>query len=486
MWAIRLQTALVIALFLGSLATVLFSTFLTLLLPQNEFEVRDRLRAASQRMAEAAAPELPSLQVEGGRPFEAHNAKLRGIATKVLADYPGVEGGFYLDAGFEKFAGYAFPTDPQGFALLPSDGPLLKGKLLPKGKGPPPPRPGRGDEPPPKEKPFILLQAQKSLSLAAGEFQFDVRTVGPSRVAILTEPAGPERPARLATWTMFRITRPESTVDQLRRFQVSTAMALGGIALAVVLTLNLGRTLKRQRLEQERLRGDQDRLRDELRRSEHLAALGTQLAGVAHEVRNPLAGIRSTVQLWQRWPDMARSPESLDAVIRAVDRLNEIVSAFLYFSRADCVERLPVKVNEVLTETLKLLEVEAAAQAVVVKFNLEPDLPLVQGSANGLRQVFLNLATNALQAMPQGGRLECSTRLLAPKDRIEIRFADTGSGITSDAQKHLFEPFFTTRFDGTGLGLALCREIVLQHGGQIELGTGGQGTTFRVILPVAQ
>ena len=477
LWGIRLQTALVIALFLGSLATVLFSTFLTLLLPQSEFEARDRLRAASKRMAEAAAPEFSSLQVEAGRPFDALDAKLRGIAAKVLADYPGVEGGFYLDAGLEKFVGYAFPTDPPDSVLLPSGDPPLKGKLHPKGKGPPPPRPGLRDEPPPKEKPFILLQAQKSLSLDPGEFHFDVRAVGPSRVASLTEPVGPDRPARLATWTMYRITGPENTVDQLRRFQISTGLALGGIALAVVLTLNLGRTLKRQRLEQERLR-------EELRRSEHLAALGTQLAGVAHEVRNPLAGIRSTVQLWQRWPDMARSPESLDAVVRAVDRLNEIVSTFLYFSRADCAERHPVNVNDVLAETLKLLEAEANAQAVVLKVDLEPALPLVLGSANGLRQVFLNLATNALQAMPQGGRLECSTRSLA-QDRIEIRFADTGSGIPSDAQKHLFEPFFTTRPNGTGLGLALCREIVLQHGGQIELGAGGQGTTFRIILPIS-
>jgi len=487
-WSIRLQTALVIALFLASLATVLFSTFQTLLLPQHEFEVRDRLRKASQRMADAAEPELASLQGGGGRPFEALNEKLRAISNQVLVDFPGVEGGFYLDAGSDRFTGYAFPTDQHDPVLPPPGGPPPSRKLKPppNGEGPPPPRPGRGDDPPPKEKPFIRLQAQNSLTLDPGELQFDVRIVGPSRVAILTEPVGPDRPARLATWTMFRITKRENTVDQLRRFQVSTGLALGGIALAVVLTLNLGRTLKRQRLEQERLRLDQDRLREELRRSEHLAVLGKLLAGVAHEVRNPLAGIRSTVQLWERLPDMARSPDSIHTVIRAVDRLNEIVSRLLYFARVDNDERQHVSVNSVLTETLNLLEAQAASQSVAIERNLDPRLPSVSGSANALRQVFLNLATNALQAMPQGGRLRCSTRSLPQNHLIEIRFSDNGSGISPEDRKHLFEPFFTTRPDGTGLGLALCREIILQHSGQIESEAGGPGATFKVVLPAAR
>jgi signal transduction histidine kinase len=168
-----------------------------------------------------------------------------------------------------------------------------------------------------------------------------------------------------------------------------------------------------------------------------------------------------------------------------VDRLNEIVSTLLYFSRADCAERQSVEVNELLTETLGLLEARATAQAVSLQVDLEPDLPNIQGTANGLRQVFLNLATNALHAMPEGGRLHCSTRSLPQNHVIEIRFADTGSGISPEDREHLFEPFFTTRPNGTGLGLPLCREIVLQHGGQIKLEAGGQGTTFLAVLPAA-
>ncbi|TMQ32461.1 MAG: histidine kinase, partial [Planctomycetota bacterium] len=240
---------------------------------------------------------------------------------------------------------------------------------------------------------------------------------------------------------------------------------------------NLGRSLKRQRL-------DQERLREGLRRSEHLAGLGKLLAGVAHEVRNPLAGLRSTVQLWQRLPDTARTQGSMEAVVQAVDRLNEIVTRLLYFSRADRDERQPVPINEVLSETLKLLEAQAANQGVALEFDLQPELPDVLGSASALRQVFLNLATNALQAMPHGGQLRCRTRYELRE--VEILFADTGPGVSPEDRQHLFEPFFTTGPEGTGLGLALCREIVVHYGGQIDLmSSDGPGASFRVMLPVA-
>jgi len=283
---------------------------------------------------------------------------------------------------------------------------------------------------------------------------------------------------------MFRVTKPEDLARQVVRYQVSTGLALGGIMLAVVLTLNLGRTLQQHRLDQERLRREQERLREELRRSGHLAGLGKLLAGVAHEVRNPLAGIRSTVQLWERLPETSRTPTSMAAVIHAVDRLNDIVTRLLYFSRADSTERQAVQVNQVLLETLELLRAQAATQSVSLECDFEEGLPAVLGAASALRQVFLNLATNALQAMPSGGRLCCTTGFQPATKTVEVRFADTGPGISPEEQQHLFEPFFTTRPEGTGLGLALCREIVLQHGGRIELLPGvGSGATFRVVLP---
>ncbi len=437
----RVQTALVVLLFLGSLAALTVNSVAALLLPQREQTLRDRVRAAAGRLArEAAALALTAPEDE-----------LAAAAEAVLADAPETEGGIYL-ADEDLFAGYAFPTGGEEGG-----------------------RTHRRHDPPPKEAPFIRFQAQQSLSSAPGEVVVQTRTVGPSRVAVATAPVGSDRPARRAAWAMVRLTGPDQQQAALGRYQVSTGLALGGVVLALVLTANLGRTLRRERATREKLR-------DELRRAEHLAALGKLLAGVAHEVRNPLAGIRSTVQLWQRLPEQALTPASMDAVIGAVDRLDAIVRRLLVFARSDQDERRPVDLNGVVAETLELLKAQAEAQRVSLAAELAPDLPFVTGSPQALRQVVLNLATNSLQAMPDGGRLDCGTRLR--DGAVELRVADTGTGIAVADRAHLFEPFFTTRPDGTGLGLALCREIVLRHGGRIELEPADAGTAFRVLLPL--
>ncbi len=140
-----------------------------------------------------------------------------------------------------------------------------------------------------------------------------------------------------------------------------------------------------------------------------------------------------------------------------------------------------------LTETSQLLQAQAAEQAVSVKLELEPNLPAVLASPSALRQVFLNVAKNALQAMPHGGELRFASRSQPVDHTVEIVISDTGIGVPDDARAHLFEPFFTTRPEGTGLGLAICREVILQHDGVIELVSGADaGAVFRVVLPTGQ
>jgi signal transduction histidine kinase len=462
-WSNRWQAVVVAVLFLGSLAALLVNTFATLALPERELRARQELREAGRKMAEKAAPVVVAAPVPTAEEVPKWDRQLHGIATAVLAEYPGVEGGFYLTAGGGVFAGYAFPTSTHEQE----------------------PDAARR-EPPPLETPYIRLQAQESLALGTEEPLVNVRDVGPSRVMFLAEPVGDIRPAPAAAWVMFRLVDPEQLRNDVRRYQFSSLLALGGLGLAVLLMLNYGRTLRRQRSEQEALRG-------ELRRSEHLAALGKLLAGVAHEVRNPLAAIRSTVQLWQRLPEQSRTAGSMEAVVQAVDRLNEIVTRLLYFARSDSAQRQTVQVNEVLTETSQLLQAQADEQGVSVELDLEPNLPAVLASPSALRQVFLNLATNALQAMhhnhPADGarRLRFVSRARRQDRSMEIVVSDTGTGVSNDARAHLFEPFFTTRPEGTGLGLAICREIVLQHDGKIELVSGdGTGAVFRVILPTGE
>jgi two-component system sensor histidine kinase HydH len=447
----RVQVALVIVLFLGSLSVLLFNTFSVLGLSRREDEVRGKLRDAARRMVERSRPISEELDKTGESTADT-DRQLREIAAQALADMPGVEGGFYL--GFEdRFTAYAFPTGDHG-----------------------PKRHARTD-PPPLEAPYIRVQSRQSVELPPGEFLVTVRNVGPSRVAFLTEPVGTGRPATLVVWVMVRLSGPKQMETKVTRYATSTGLALGSVVVALLLSWNLSRTLERQRAYQERLR-------DELRRSEHLAALGRLLAGVAHEVRNPLAAIRSTVQLWQRLPDQARTPESMLAVVSAVDRLDDLVARLLHFSRADGIDRKAVDLNQLIVESLALVEAQATAQNVLLDPQLTPGLAPVAGSANALRQVVLNLLTNALQAMPSGGRLRCSTRWVPASRMIELRVEDTGHGVAEADRPRLFEPFFTTRPEGTGLGLALCREIILGHGGRIELESSGpDGSVFLVVLP---
>jgi two-component system sensor histidine kinase AtoS len=273
---------------------------------------------------------------------------------------------------------------------------------------------------------------------------------------------------------MVRVTGPAELQAQARRNLVSAVLGLGGIVLALALTFRLERSLRRSRAEQ-------DRLATELRQAEHLAWLGRLLAGVAHEVRNPLAGIRSTVQLWQRLPETARSPAALEAIVHNVDRLEGLVGRLLLFARSGHEPARPADLGALVGEAFDLLRARAAEQKVELIADLEERV-IVQGAAGPLGQVVLNLLLNALQAMPAGGRVTCRTRRVGA-DQVELTVIDTGPGVPAEVRAHLFEPFFTTRAEGTGLGLALCREIVEQHGGRIDLVGDGPGATFRVVLP---
>jgi signal transduction histidine kinase len=233
---------------------------------------------------------------------------------------------------------------------------------------------------------------------------------------------------------------------------------------------------------------------ERMKERERLAALGQMAAGLAHEIRNPLGSIKGAAQVLE--PISAESADTstkefLGIIVEEVDRLNKIVSQFLDYARPYRGDQKPLDANDVVRKTLQLIEKETQAVRVETSTSLVDGLPPVRADAEQLRQVFLNLALNAVQAMPQGGQLAVSTSLRRSTRRgaaaafLEVRFRDTGVGIPPQDLRNLFIPFFTTKDKGTGLGLPISQRIIENHGGTIEVRSQpGAGATFTVLLPV--
>ncbi len=246
-------------------------------------------------------------------------------------------------------------------------------------------------------------------------------------------------------------------------------------------------------------------LYERMKERDRLAALGQMAAGLAHEIRNPLGAIKGAAEFIAPMAD-GRLPEDAGDFVRIVieetRRLNRVVSQFLDYARPWRGDENPLDVNDVLQKTVavlrQIIDEQASEQpdsvSTQVVLELLPDLPQVRGDAEQLKQVFLNLALNAVQAMAgkQDGPaiLQIATglrpvgRLGTVLHHVEIRFADKGSGIDPQAMKNLFIPFFTTKERGTGLGLPISQRIVENHGGFIEArNRPGGGATFVVVLP---
>jgi two-component system, NtrC family, sensor kinase len=228
-------------------------------------------------------------------------------------------------------------------------------------------------------------------------------------------------------------------------------------------------------------------MRVRLMESDRLAAVGELVAGVAHEVNNPLSSISAFAQLLLRDGTLTPSQrESIDVIRAETMRASQVVKDLLAFARRSEPQRVPIDLNGVVTRTLRMRQYQFAESSVRVEQELTPDLPAVLGDARQLQQVCLNLITNAVQAMATrgGGKLVLRTALTDHTVVLDIQ--DTGPGISAAARAHIFEPFFTTKNEGegTGLGLSVSYGIISAHGGKIDvIATGAEGTTFRVALP---
>ena len=224
----------------------------------------------------------------------------------------------------------------------------------------------------------------------------------------------------------------------------------------------------------------------QLVQAEKMSALGQLAGGLAHEINNPLSGILGLAQLaLEAVPAGTQSHADLKEIEKAVFRCKKIISSLLSFARQEKTRMEPVNVNEAIEETLVLCARQMELKGVKIARDLEPGLPLATADFQQLMQVFLNLSTNAGDAMVEGGTLTVATRAAGARE-IEIIFSDTGCGMPREIMDRIFDPFFTTKpvGKGTGLGLSVCLGIVNKHNGRIKAESEeGKGSKFRIFLP---
>lgn len=243
---------------------------------------------------------------------------------------------------------------------------------------------------------------------------------------------------------------------------------------------------KSQQTATELARANEELLKAEaaVRRSERLAALGQLTAGLAHELRNPLGTIRASAEMLRKFSgeEGTVGREMTDYITSEVDRANSLVTRFLEFARPLPLKPAPTDVHEVLDKAVQLYERSADRPEVSVYKNYDPTVRPVRMDGEWMERVFYNLLRNAAEASPAGATVTLKTRTV--DGNVEVAVIDRGSGITAEHLESIFNPFFTTKPNGVGLGLAIVSKIIDEHGGHITVESEpGQGSVFRVLLP---
>jgi PAS domain S-box-containing protein len=240
--------------------------------------------------------------------------------------------------------------------------------------------------------------------------------------------------------------------------------------------------------ERKRAEAQLQRQREVLYQNEKLAALGTLAAGIAHEMNNPLGIMTTRIEVMlleaeeQRLPPQVR--EDLQVLHRAGQRVARIAASLRSFARQSAGDRQSVELATIVDEALLLMTKPLAADNIQVRTTLDRTLPPIVGDVTALHQVLMNLLTNAREAMPEGGEIAIETTGAERSGWVRLRVTDTGTGIAPEEISKVFDPFYTTKRTGTGLGLSVTYGIVHEHGGTIDVRSQvGLGTTFTVDFP---
>jgi hypothetical protein len=248
---------------------------------------------------------------------------------------------------------------------------------------------------------------------------------------------------------------------------------------------DLGRNFNQMVLQLRESRAEIERLhRTQMSRAEHLATLGELATGLAHEIRNPLAGIAGVIEIIGRdLPSTSPARSVVKEVRQEIARINHIVTDLLHTARPHPPTVRKSDLNTTVEHAVMLGRQQAIAKSIDIVLLKDPSLPEVEHDSDQIHQVLLNLLLNALQAIDANGKITVTVRTYGAEAIVEV--TDNGRGIAADHLPNIFRPFYTTKGDGTGLGLSLARRIVEDHHGRIDVTSAvGQGTTMAVILPL--
>jgi PAS domain S-box-containing protein len=227
------------------------------------------------------------------------------------------------------------------------------------------------------------------------------------------------------------------------------------------------------------------RTKEALIRSERLAAIGRMSAHVTHEIRNPLSSIGLNAEMLRDAAEGGEAETLCEAIIREVDRLTAITEEYLKFARLPRPELVAFDIGELLTTIAVFVRRDCEAANVKLLLEVPAELPAIQIDADQIRQAILNLVRNAKESMPEGGTILLGARLEGASLALFVK--DQGAGIPPEALDRIFDPFYSTKLTGTGLGLALCQQIVTEHGGQLRVSSRvGGGSEFCIVMPLPQ
>ena len=417
--------------------------------------------------------------------------RLKIISTEIFSTIDGMEGGVYLEK-YDEFLGYSYPTSP-------------------------PPVPAYG--PPPRS--YEIIKTQILESIIQKKQIIKLHQFDPAVFPLATEPLIVNGYVVGAVWTRIHIERELPVLKLKEVFNIAAAVAILGLIIAVVVSIRLRKRIDNIRSGLEELQKnpsykfkklpgvfgfiglsinkmveaqtkDHNRSRQlekELHQQDKMAVLGKLIAGVAHEVKTPLAIIKTRIQIWQQALKSpvnnkeAVSEDSMKLVVNEIDRLSKLVKRLLIFSKPISNKLQEIDINSLIEKTVELIKVEKNHDDINFDIAFERNLPTVLGDTNGMEQVFLNLLMNSVESISRDGRIYIETAYRSDEYMTQIIISDNGKGISEGIRNQIFDPFFTTKESGTGLGLSIAQEIVKAHKGRIEFSNENDWTICKIFLP---